>query len=176
MLEEIRSYQISGACMTEAEKKEIIDMFECLITFALGTCQNGREFVCNKDSEIILLLGVLLTKMQKLGWSNKRLMFMISSFSYCPWRRYQDISLDNLLAKGKEVIGESLISKVADQEYKEKKTKLIESFTSIQREYYELLFIRGLTVTSVAKIMGKKVNTVSGMKKTLEIFLKKLVI
>jgi len=170
MLEEIKNYEIEGNIMTWVEKCEIEQTFICLLKLVMGSCENERQIILDKDSEIVKSLRVLVIKMRRWGYKTPKLNQMITYATYDKntGKNYGSISLNQLDSAGVEFLDYK--SGFTDKETEKIKTilqKIYDEFSPIQKEYYELLYERKLPVTSVAKILGVKKGSVTSMKKTL---------
>ena len=178
MYKEIKEYELSGKIMTLQERIEIEKMFVCLLKFIIGSCQNERQIILDKDSEIAKSLRTLVPKMLRWGWKipylNKLITYATYDKNTCKFYG-GGISLNQLMSAGVDFVDEGNgFSDKETEKFKEELQKIFDEFTSTQKEYYELLYERKLAVTSVAKIMGATKSNVSHMKKKLEKLLEPL--
>jgi len=179
MYQEIKEYELSGKIMKLEEQIAIEELFQCLCKFCLGSSENGREIIFPANSELVQSLRLLIQRMLKWGWGQTKINSMISYATYdynCNGKHFGQVSLNQLMGAGVDFVdeGDSSLSDVQQEQFTEEKKKIEESMTAIQKEYYELYFIRNLPEVSIAKIMGKNKSTVSRMIKTLKTMLQPL--
>jgi len=168
MLEEIKNHKINNdGVMTLEEYNEAVDVFAFLLTFCMGTSDNGRQLIFNAESEIAKSLSVWVYKMQKVGFTAKKINNMMTKLMHTKDKNlHQFISLDNLIAQGRD-ISDNSYSNLMRKDIEEELRKIMESLTEIQKQYL-LLFERGFSNEDIAKIFDRSPSSVSEMKETLE--------
>ena len=173
-LDTLINYQIPGTIMLESEKRDIIQMFENLMSLANGKRDNEREYVFGADSDIWKGLSIWIVKMARWGWTQKKLFAMISVYSY-EKKRWQNISFNQMFEMGTDLIDNQ--THVADDvllEWDKRKADFINGLSDIQKKYYQLLFIQGMSNVQVAEILGKSPTTVDHAKQKIKEELNKL--
>jgi|GEM_PF-3519323 hypothetical protein len=187
MFEEIEKYEISGV-MSEEDKKEILSILDFLTVFARGYCYNLEKPKNNFNNA----LNIWVAKMCNWGWAQRTVAELIrastakagshvkvTSGIIRPFPQFErrprkhktvideEISLDNLLDQGADVIAGNLKQDTLKAISAEERQRVIKSLTKIQVSYFDL-FDKGLTVEQVAEELNKSISNVKKVYLTLK--------